>query len=188
MSIDELADSEYDKVGGFYLNWLDRNVPDRDRRIQPSVEIMLAMLGDVQGISICDLGCGEGYLSRILASRGALVTGVDISQMLLRHAKEHSDDHGIAYVLDDAQSLNQVSDASMDAVICNMALMDIPDLAATLFNVRRILADNGRFIFAILHPCFFTPFNAENPQEEFDEEGNFKALRVSRYGLEGKWY
>ena len=92
------------------------------------------------------------------------------------------------YVLDDAQSLNQVSYASMDAVICNMALMDIPDLAATLFNVRRILADNGRFIFAILHPCFFTPFNAENPQEEFDEEGNFKALRVSRYGLEGKWY
>ena len=88
MGIDELADSEYDKVGAFYLNWLDRNVPDRDRRIQPSVEIMLAMLGDVQGIGVCDLGCGEGYLSRILASRGALVTGVDISQILLRHARE----------------------------------------------------------------------------------------------------
>ena len=41
---------------------------------------------------------------------------------------------------------------------------------------------------SVLHPCLFTPFNAENPQEECDEEGNFKALRVSRYGLEGKWY
>ena len=76
----------------------------------------------------------------------------------------------------------------MDAVICNMALMDIPDLTATLSNVRRILLDNGKFIFTILHPCFFPPFNAENPQEEFDEEGKFMALRVSRYGHEGKWY
>ena len=54
MGIDEVTDSEYDKIGDFYLNWLDRNVPDRDRRIQPSVEIMLIMLGNVQGISICD--------------------------------------------------------------------------------------------------------------------------------------
>ena len=180
--------SEYDKAGDFYLNWLDRNVPDRDRGIQSSVEIMLAMLDDVQGIRVCDLGCGEGYLSRILASRGALVTGVDISRILLRHAKEHSDDHGIRYVLDDAQSLSQVSDASMDAVICHMALMDIPDLTATLSNVRRVLVDDGQFVFTILHPCFFSPFNAENPQEDLDEEGNFKALRVSRYGHEGKWY
>ena len=44
MGINELADSEYDKIGDFYLNWLDRNVPDRDRRIQSSAEIMLTML------------------------------------------------------------------------------------------------------------------------------------------------
>ena len=124
MNIHELIESEYDKVGDFYLNWLDKNVPDRDTHIQISIEIMLAMLGDVQGSSVCDLGCGEGYLSRILASRGAVVTGVDISRILLRHAKEHPNQLGITYVLDDAQSMSQVSDASMDAVICNMALID----------------------------------------------------------------
>ena len=84
--------------------------------------------------------------------------------------------------------MNQISDASMDAVICNMALMDIPDLTATFSSVRRVLVDGGKFVFAILHPCFFTPFNAENPPEDLDEEGNFKALRVTRYGLEGKWF
>ncbi len=188
MRADLDSSSEYDKAGDFYLKWLDRNVPDRDRSIQPSVEVILAMLGDVRGIRVCDLGCGEGYLSRILASRGALVTGVDISRNLLRHAMEHSDGHGITYILDDAQSLNQLSDASMDAVICHMALMDIPDLTATVSSVRRILVDHGRFVFTILHPCFFSPFDAENPREDLDEEGRFKAVRVSRYGLEGKWY
>ena len=67
MSIHEPTESEYDKAGNFYINWLDKNVPDRDTQIQPSIEIMLAMLGDVQGTNVCDLGCGEGYLSRILA-------------------------------------------------------------------------------------------------------------------------
>ena len=104
MSIHELIESEYDKAGDFYVNWLDKNVPDRDTHIQPSTEIMLAMLGDVQGTNVCDLGCGEGYLSRILASRGALLTGVDISRILLRHAREHSNQLGITYCLDDAQS------------------------------------------------------------------------------------
>ena len=180
--------SEYDEAGDFYLRWLDRHVPDRDRQIQPSAEIMLGMLGDVQGIRICDLACGEGYLSRALASRGALVTGVDISRILLRYAREHSNGQRITYVLDDAESLSRLSDASMDAVICHMALMDIPDLTATLSSVRRVLVDHGRFVFAILHPCFFTPFDAENPKEDVDEEGNFRAVRVSRYGMEGKWY
>ncbi len=180
--------SEYDKAGDFYLRWLDRNVPDRDRRIQASTGIMLAMLGDVEGIRVCDLGCGEGYLSRILASRGALVTGVDISRVLLQHAREHSDGQDITYLLDDAQSLSQLSDAGMDAVICHMALMDIPNLAATLSSVRRILVDHGRFVFTILHPCFYSPFDAENPGEDLDEEGHFKAVRISRYGREGKWY
>ena len=188
MSTHELAASEYDKAGDFYLKWLDRNVPDRDRRIQASTEIMLSMLGDVEGIRVCDLGCGEGYLSRILAGRGARVTGVDISRVLLRHAREHSGGHAITYLLDDAQSLHQLPDAGMDAVICHMALMDIPDLAATLSSVRRVLVDQGRFVFTILHPCFFSPFDAESPREDLDEEGNFRAVRVSRYGHEGKWY
>ena len=41
--------SEYDKAGDFYLRWLDRNVPDRDRRIQASTEIMLSHAGGCRG-------------------------------------------------------------------------------------------------------------------------------------------
>jgi len=188
MSVDNLPESEYDKAGDFYFEWLGRNMPARDDRIDPLIEIMLAMLGDVNGRCVCDLACGEGYLSRILAGLGARVTGVDLSQILLRHARRHSQQRNINYILDDAQSLSRIADASMDAVVCNMALMDIPDLSATLASVRRILVDGGTFVFRILHPCFVTPFNAENPPEDLDENGNFKALRVSRYSLEGKWY
>ena len=40
---------------------------------------LLALLGDVSGRRVLDAGCGEGYLARILAARGARVTGIDLS-------------------------------------------------------------------------------------------------------------
>lgn len=186
MSVDNLPESEYDKVGEFYISWLGG--PDREVSISSDIELMLSMLGNVNGRCVCDLACGEGFLSRILASRGARVTGVDISRTLLDHARRHLQQENISYVLDDAQSLNRITSSSMDAVVCNMALMDIPDLSATLASVRRILIDSGTFVFHILHPCFFTPFNVKNPPEELDSEGNFVAVRTTRYSVEGKWY
>ena len=51
---------------------------------------LLAQLGDVTGQDVLDAGCGEGYLSRILAARGARVTGVDLSPRLVELAGHES--------------------------------------------------------------------------------------------------
>lgn len=59
--------------------------------------------------------------------------------------------------MDDAQSLATVSDATFDGVVCALALVDIPDLAATLRTVHRILKPGGWFVFLITHPCFAAP-------------------------------
>ena len=146
------------------------------------------MLGNVEGRQICDLACGEGFLSRVLAERQAVVTGIDISENLLAHARRQSIGLPIEYLRDDAQSLAVVPDASFDAVVCNMALMDIPNLEATFRTANRILRPAGMFIFVVLHPCFETPFNVDNSPIVEDEEGNFAALKITRYGEEGKWY
>ncbi|MEZ4679368.1 MAG: hypothetical protein R2932_34625 [Caldilineaceae bacterium] len=36
-----------------------------------------------------------------------------------------------------------------------MLLMDIPDLALLFSDLRGVLSPSGRFIFTILHPCFY---------------------------------
>jgi 2-polyprenyl-3-methyl-5-hydroxy-6-metoxy-1,4-benzoquinol methylase len=46
------------------------------------------MVGDVEGKRILDIGCGEGYFSIILATVGAKVMGVDLSDALIRAAVE----------------------------------------------------------------------------------------------------
>jgi 2-polyprenyl-3-methyl-5-hydroxy-6-metoxy-1,4-benzoquinol methylase len=56
------------------------------------------MLPPVDGLSGLDIGCGEGYNTRLLAQRGARVTAVDISEVFVRQASqlekcEHADIH-----------------------------------------------------------------------------------------------
>jgi len=184
MSKRKLPPSEYDKFGDFCYNQVQEGDPSKDQ----NVVAILAMLGEVAGVKICDLGCGEGFFSRLLAARGAQVTGIDLSENLLAHARRQSKGMSISYLLDDAQQLASVADGSFDIVICNMALMDMGDLAATLHTVNRISVMGGLFFFSILHPCFVTPFSPNNPQIEQDANGNFVAKRVTRYSQEGKWY
>jgi SAM-dependent methyltransferase len=63
----------------------------------------------------------------------------------------------ISYVVDDAQRLSTCADESFDGVTCQLALMDIPDLTATLSSVHRVLSPGGWFVFVIGHPCFLAP-------------------------------
>jgi len=48
--------------------------------------VLLELMGSVQGKRILDAGCGEGYLSRILAELGAFVIAVDYSRKILEIA------------------------------------------------------------------------------------------------------
>ena len=94
-----------------------------------------------------------------MATRGAHVTGVDISERLLEIARREEAEAplGITYLHDDAQTLATLPDATFDAVTCNLALIDIPDLDAVVAAVWRVLRPGGAFVFAITHSCIVPP-------------------------------
>ncbi|WP_179298305.1 class I SAM-dependent methyltransferase [Mesorhizobium carmichaelinearum] len=60
-----------------------------------------------QGISVLDLGCGYGRISNRLAEKGAQVTGLDISPILLKKAEADAAERGVnvKYALGDMRSL-----------------------------------------------------------------------------------
>jgi 2-polyprenyl-3-methyl-5-hydroxy-6-metoxy-1,4-benzoquinol methylase len=67
---------------------------------------LFELVGEKHGQTICDLACGQGWIARELARRGAHVTRVDLAQQLLALARryEEQDPLGIEYLQDDIQS------------------------------------------------------------------------------------
>ena len=94
----------------------------------------------------------------------------------------HAAPASVEYVVDDAQSLASLESGSFDGATCQLALMDIPDLDATLGALCRVLRPDGWFVFVIGHPCFLGP--EARPTSEGD---GTPALVVRGYFDERFW-
>ncbi len=86
----------YNDFASQYANLITR-LEEAGIEREPMMPIFLEMLGDVSGLTTLDAGCGEGYLSRILARRGANVTGIDIAARLIEIARAKDPEGKITY-------------------------------------------------------------------------------------------
>ena len=117
---------------------------------------LIRLVGEVSGMHVLDLACGNGYLSRRFARQGAIVTAVDANAPLIElvRTREAQESLGITYHVADAAHLEMLADGIVDLVICNMALLDIENAAGAIQEVSRVLKSRGRFVASISHPCF----------------------------------
>jgi SAM-dependent methyltransferase len=160
--------------------WYDQTVRATSFAGDVVLPTLLELVGNVSGQSICDLGCGQGRLARFLAQRGAQVVGVDVSRELIALAQrdEAAEPLGIQYLVDDAMHLTTLAEGEFNGIVCNLALMDIPDIVA----VWHMLRLQGWFVFSLTHPCF------ESPHAEWQSLDDGTVCRVIRtYFEEGFW-
>ena len=100
------------------------------------------------GKSVLDLGCGGGFMSEALASRGANVIGIDPAEKAIAIAQRHaaSQKLSIRYLLGTGENL-PVLDGSMDYVICVDVLEHVFDLDRVIGEASRVLRPGGTFLF-----------------------------------------
>ena len=105
------------------------------------------------GERILDLATGTGWTSRLLARRGAKVTGADIAADLLAAARERAKDEGltIAYETGDAEKL-PYGDGSFDAVVSTFGVMFASRPEAAAAEMARVCRKGGRLGLATWLP------------------------------------
>lgn len=136
--------------------------------------------GDVSGLRLLDLGCGNGYFSREMESRGAIVTGVDLSRQQIEFARRHEEESpvGIQYAVKDAERLSEhFAASSFDMVTACVSLQDMPNPERAISGAFHVLRPGGRFVFSITHPCTDVPLR----EWDRDTDGNKRALKIGRY-------
>lgn len=107
--------------------------------------------------SVVELGCGAGRITRALAADFARVEAVDVSEGMLRYARERIGDRHVAFRLSDGRSL-PLPDASVTAAFSCHVLqhLDPPSLVWHAFGeMARVLARGGTLMVHL--PVYRTP-------------------------------
>jgi ubiquinone/menaquinone biosynthesis C-methylase UbiE len=133
------------------------------------------LLGEGPG-SLIDIGCGTGAYAAGLAELGWDVTGIDVSEDMLRRARAK----GVQAVQADAASL-PFEDATFDVGISVFTNTDLDDLAAVVREIVRVLRPGAALVYIAVHPCFVGPHSV------YDPEGGIPEFHPGWYRHEGRY-
>jgi len=124
-----------------------------------------------------DVGCGEGRFCRMLGARGIRTAGIDPTESFIREAKrlDPSGDYRIA----GAEEL-PFEAGHFDLVIAYLSLIDIPDLAAAIAEMSRVLRPGGHLLIANLTSFY----SASNPDGWRTSEDGLRRFEIDNYMVE----
>ena len=114
------------------------------------------ILGSIRNKKVLDLGCGEGYNSRIMAKKGGIVIGIDFSEKMIEFARqqEKKDKLGIKYYICNTTNLAIFKNNTFNITTSFMSIQDIKNYKGALKEAYRVLKKDGRIVIGTTHPCF----------------------------------
>ena len=147
----------------------------------PEWPALRALLPDLRGRNVLDLGCGYGWFCRWARENGAArVLGIDVSEKMLARAAATTTDPAITYTRADMERLDLPA-ASFDLGYSSLAVHYIADLDVLLAQIHRALVPGGSLVFSAEHPMFTAP---DAPGWTVDGAGR-RVWPVNRYLDEG---
>jgi SAM-dependent methyltransferase len=131
-----------------------RKLRDHDTGLNGAVEdpAFLAVLPELKGLDVLDLGSGFGDFCRFAKTCGASsIKGVELSRRMIDTARSRTNDPQIEYVnaaIEDFSILTR----SYDIVVSRLVLHYIRDYKSVVRSVHAGLRDRGVFIISVEHP------------------------------------
>jgi len=136
-----------------YDRWAEIYDAENNPLIALEEPLVAALLGNVRGLAIADVGCGTGRHALRLAEAGAAVTALDFSPRMLEQAKDKPGAANIHFIPHDLAAPLPLSDRSFDLALCCLVGDHIADLASLFRELARICRPDGAIIFSVMHPA-----------------------------------
>lgn len=147
----------------------------------PEWPALRAMLPDLAGLRVLDLGCGFGWFSRWAAEAGAAsVLGIDISEKMLERARATTTNAPITYRRADLETV-ELPESAFGLVFSSLAFHYIIELGGLFERIGKSLVAGGRLVFSMEHPIYMAP---TRPAFIHDSEGR-RTWPLDRYSEEG---
>jgi SAM-dependent methyltransferase len=119
-----------------------------------------ALLPDMAGRRVVDLGCGFGWFARWARSEGAAaVLGLDLSDNMLARARAETADPAIRYEKADLDTL-MLPEAAFDFAYSSLAFHYVTDFPRLVNTVHAALVPGAHFVFSIEHPVLMASHRA----------------------------
>jgi SAM-dependent methyltransferase len=116
--------------------------------------VFQTLLPNLQDKRLLDLGCGFGWHCRYASQQNAQsVVGVDLSEKMIAHAKELTNDSKIEYQRSAIEDIDFAANA-FDVVISSLALHYVERFDLICQKVHQCLIPGGPFIMSVEHPIF----------------------------------
>lgn len=146
--------TELEKFSELAHRWWDPNSEFRPlHEINPLRLDWIDRHAAIAGKKVLDVGCGGGLLSEAMASRGATVTGIDLSEKALGVARLHLLESGrsVDYRYLSAEELAAQEAGSYDVVTCMEMLEHVPNPASTIASCAALVKPGGHVFFSTIN-------------------------------------
>lgn len=145
---------ELEKFSQLAHRWWDPNSEFKPlHEINPLRTDYIEELAGLEGKTVLDVGCGGGILTEAMASRGANVTGIDLTDKALKVAKLHLLESGqqVEYRKITAESLAKEQPQHYDIVTCLEMLEHVPDPMSVIAACAKLVKPGGWVFFSTIN-------------------------------------
>ncbi|MDM8546322.1 bifunctional 2-polyprenyl-6-hydroxyphenol methylase/3-demethylubiquinol 3-O-methyltransferase UbiG [Candidatus Venteria ishoeyi] len=146
---------ELKKFGALANRWWDPHGEFKPlHEINPlRLDYIASFAGEFMDKTVLDVGCGGGILSEGMAERGAIVTGIDMSEQPLEVAKLHLYESGLSvdYQHNNAEDWAELHPQQYDIVSCLEMLEHVPDPASVISACAKLVKPGGFVFFSTIN-------------------------------------
>ena len=146
--------------------------------------ILFAMLPDLHGKTILDIGCGMGQHAKQYSDMGAeSVLGIDISEKMLGYAEEHNKAENITYqrmAMEDIEEINR----QFDLITSSLVFDYTEDFSGLMVKIRNLMKQDAELVFSMSHPIV-TAWDGAYDRYTRTETGERLYANLRNYCVEG---